>query len=252
MIEIRNVTKRYGQKAVVDDVSLSITKGQIVSLIGPNGAGKSTLLSLVSRLLSRDSGEIRIDGTEVTQTQGRVLAQKLSILKQDNHINVRLTVRDLVSFGRFPYSQGRLTRDDWQHVEQAIAYLELEPYADRFLDQLSGGQRQRAYVAMTICQNTDYILLDEPLNNLDMKHSVQIMQVLRRMVSELGKTVILVLHDINFASCYSDSIAAMKDGKLLHYGRAEAVIATEPLRQIYDMHIPIEQIRGNRIGIYFV
>lgn len=252
MIEIRNVSKRYGKKAVVDNVSLTIAKGQITSLIGPNGAGKSTLLSMISRLLSRDGGQIHIDGTEVTQTNGRELAKKLSILKQDNQVNVRLTVRDLVSFGRFPYSQGRLTAVDRQHVDQAIAYLELEPYADRFLDQLSGGQRQRAFVAMTLCQDTDYILLDEPLNNLDMKHSVQIMQVLRRMVTELGKTVVLVLHDINFASCYSDSIAALKDGQLVHYGPAETVIATEPLRDIYGMEIPIEQIRGNRIGIYFV
>lgn len=252
MIEIRNVTKRYGEKAVVDNVSMTIPKGQITSLIGPNGAGKSTLLSMISRLLKRDGGEISIDGAEITKTKNEEMAKKLSILKQENRINVRLTVRDLVSFGRFPYSQGRLTKADWEQVDRAIAYMEMEPYTHRFLDQLSGGQRQRAYVAMTLCQDTDYILLDEPLNNLDMKHSVQIMQVLRRMVTELDKTIVMVLHDINFASCYSDYIVALREGKLVQEGNVEQIISTNALQQIYDMQIPIEQIQGNRIGIYFV
>lgn len=214
MIEVRNVTKRYGSKVVVDDVSLTVPKGSITSFIGPNGAGKSTLLSMMSRLLARDGGEIWVDGQEVAQTKSNDLAKKISILKQENHVNVRLTVRELVSFGRFPYSQGRLTGEDWTYVDQAIQYMELGEFEHRYLDQLSGGQRQRAFVAMVICQNTEYILLDEPLNNLDMKHSVQIMRVLRRMVNELGKTIILVLHDINFASCHSDYIVALKDGKI--------------------------------------
>lgn len=251
MIEIQNVTKRYGQNAVVDQVSMTIQKGQITSLIGPNGAGKSTLLSLISRLLTRDEGQIYIDGADISQAKSSDLAKKLAILKQENRVNVRLTVRDLVSFGRFPYSQGRLTSADWAQVEQAIAYMELEPLADRFLDQLSGGQRQRAYVAMTLCQDTDYILLDEPLNNLDMKHSVQIMRVLRRMVEELGKTIVLVLHDINFASCYSDYVVALKEGQLIQQGPVADVISTHALRDIYEMDIPIEEIQGNRIGIYF-
>lgn len=251
-IEVKNVTKKYGAKAVVDDVSLSIEKGQITSLIGPNGAGKSTLLSMISRLLKRDTGEILIDGQEVSETKSGDLAKKLSILKQENHISVRLTVRDLVSFGRFPYSQGQLSKADWNKVEEAIAYMELESFSHRFLDQLSGGQRQRAFVAMTLCQDTDYILLDEPLNNLDMKHSVQIMHVLRRMVDELNKTIVLVLHDINFASCYSDYIVALRDGKLVQEGNTNAIIDTAALQSIYDMTIPIEVIQGNRIGIYFI
>ncbi|MEM7125944.1 MAG: ABC transporter ATP-binding protein [Chloroflexota bacterium] len=252
MIEVKNVTKRYGSKAVVDNVSVTINKGEITSLIGPNGAGKSTLLSMISRLLKRDEGQIIIDGEEVSQTKSAELAKRLSILKQENHISVRLTVRDLVSFGRFPYSQGRLSSSDWQHVERAIEYMGLEEFEDRFLDQLSGGQRQRAYVAMTLCQDTDYILLDEPLNNLDMKHSVQIMTVLRRMVDDFGKTIVLVLHDINFASCHSDQIIALKEGQLINYGRTADIIQTDALADIYDMTIPIQEINGNRIGIYFV
>lgn len=251
MIEVHNVTKRYGPKAVVDHVSLTIAKGGITSFIGPNGAGKSTLLSLISRLLPCDDGEVRIDGHAVAKTKSSELAKKLSILKQENHISVRLTVRELVSFGRFPYSHGRLTAEDWRHVDRAIAYLELQEFEHRYLDQLSGGQRQRAYVAMVLCQDTDYILLDEPLNNLDMKHSVQIMRVLRRMVTELGKTIILVVHDINFASCHSDQIVALKNGRIVRQGPVEQIIDQSALRSIYDMDIPIELINGKRIGVYF-
>jgi ABC-type enterochelin transport system, ATPase component len=251
VIEVRNLTKKYGSKAVVDNVSLKIAKGGITSFIGPNGAGKSTLLGMISRLIPRDAGEIYIDGQEISKVKSKDLAKKISVLKQENHINVRLTVRELVSFGRFPYSQGRLNDEDWKFVDEAIDYMDLREFEHRFLDQLSGGQRQRAFVAMVICQNTDYILLDEPLNNLDMKHSVQIMHVLRRMVNELGKTIILVVHDINFASCHSDSIVALKDGKLIRHGSVSQIIETSALREIYDMDIPIEVINGNRIGVYF-
>ena len=170
---------------------------------------------MISRLVPTDEGEIRIDGRELGSVKHNDLAKKLSILKQSNHLQIRLKVRELVRFGRFPYSRGRLTKEDWMHVERAIAYMELEDLQDRFLDQLSGGQRQRAFIAMVLAQNTDYILLDEPLNNLDMKHSVQIMKTLRKMVDDLGKTIVLVPSRHQFRVCYSDYIIARKGGKVL-------------------------------------
>ncbi|HIW33642.1 MAG TPA: ABC transporter ATP-binding protein [Candidatus Paenibacillus intestinavium] len=251
MIEVSNVTKTYGGKAVVDNVSLSIPERKITSFIGPNGAGKSSLLSIISRLLTKDSGTVTIDGKDVSAWNTGDLARKISILKQSNHISMRLTVRDLVSFGRFPYSQGKLTKEDWKFIDEAIDYMDLNSLKDRYLDQLSGGQNQRAYIAMIIAQNTEVILLDEPLNNLDMKHSVQIMKVLRRLVEELGKTIVIVIHDINFASCYSDYIVALKDGKIVQEGPTAQIIDEPVLESIYDMNIPIEVIDGNRIGVYF-
>ncbi|NIK79620.1 iron complex transport system ATP-binding protein [Paenibacillus castaneae] len=251
MIEVRNVSKAYGGKPVIEEVSVGIKKGKITSFIGPNGAGKSTLLSMISRLLTKDSGQVLIEGKELSDWKSKDLAKKISILKQSNHINLRLTVRELVSFGRFPYSQGKLTKEDWEQVDEAIAYMDLVDLQGKYLDELSGGQNQRAFIAMVIAQNTEYILLDEPLNNLDMKHSVQIMKVLRRLVEELGKTVILVIHDINFASCYSDYIVALKNGKIVKEGSTETIIDSAILKEIYDMDIPIEIINGNRIGIYF-
>ncbi len=251
MIEARQISKNYGGKNVVDNVFVRIGKGQITSFIGPNGAGKSTLLSMISRLISKDSGEILIDGKEIGQYKSAELAKQISILKQSNHMNVRLTVRELVSFGRFPYSQGKLTPQDWKHVDEAIAYMELQDMQHKYLDQLSGGQNQRAYIAMVIAQNTTYILLDEPLNNLDLRHSVQIMKVMRRLVDELGKTVVMVIHDINFASCYSDYIVALKNGRVVKEGATDEIIEPSVLKEVYDMDIQIETMNGNRICMYF-
>ena len=251
MIEIKGLSKKFGNKPVVSDVTVSIRPKAITSFIGPNGAGKSTVLSMVSRLLDADSGEVLLDQNNVKNWKSNEFAKRVSILKQSNFLNVRLTVRELVSFGRYPYSKGRLTPEDEQFVNQALEYMNLTDIEDKFLDELSGGQRQRAFIAMVIAQDTEYILLDEPLNNLDMKHSVQIMKILRKLVDDLGKTVIIVLHDINFASVYSDYIVALKNGRVVKDGPTEEIINSEALREIYDMNIPVQEQNGCRICVYF-
>lgn len=136
-------------------------------------------------------------------------------------------------------------------IDKALDYLGLTEIQDKYLSELSGGQRQRAYIAMTIAQDTEYILLDEPLNNLDMKHSVQIMKILRRLVKEMNKTIVIVIHDINFASCYSDRIIAIKEGKVEIAGIKNDVICEDVLRDIYDLEIKIQEINGQRICVYF-
>lgn len=251
MIEIRNLVKKYGSLKVVDSVSTEIKKGKITSIIGPNGAGKSTLLSIISRLLNKDDGNIIIDGKDLEQWDSTELAKKISILKQSNFINIRLTIRELVEFGRFPYSQGNLKKEDLEYIDEAIEYLNLGDIEDKYLDQLSGGQRQRAYLAMVIAQNTEYILLDEPLNNLDMKHSVEIMKILRKLVDELGKTIAIVIHDINFASCYSDNIIALKDGRLIEEGITEKIIDKKILNNIYDMDFRVQDIENMKLCVYY-
>ncbi|MBE2183159.1 MAG: ABC transporter ATP-binding protein [Anaerolineae bacterium] len=251
MIEIKNVTKAYDKAVVVDGVTLQIPAGGITSIIGPNGAGKSTLLSMISRLLPMNGGQVLVDGLDVTTTAGDVLARRLSILRQDNHIGSRLTVRDLVTFGRYPYSKGRPTVEDLKHVRMALQYLNLESMSERFLDELSGGQRQRAFVAMVLCQDTDYVLMDEPLNNLDMKHAVAMMKILRRAADELHKTIVLVLHDVNFASCYSDYIVAMKDGKIACHGSPYDIINANVMCNVYEIDVAVQDIDGKRIAIYY-
>ncbi len=251
MIQVRELTKLYGKKAVVENVTVDIQRGQITSFIGPNGAGKSTLLSMVSRLLDADTGEVLIDSTSTKKLKSNEFSKRVSILKQSNFMNIRLTIRELVSFGRFPYSKGRLNDEDEKMVDQSIDYMNLKEMENSYLDELSGGQRQRAFIAMVIAQDTDYILLDEPLNNLDMKHSVQIMKILRRLVDDLGKTVVIVLHDINFASVYSDRIVALKNGRVVKDGTTEEIIQSATLKEIYDMDIPIQQMNDCRICVYF-
>ncbi len=251
MIEIQEVTKSYGGNAVVDRVSLTLPTGGLTSIIGPNGAGKSTLLSIVSRLMPMDTGKVLVDGLDVCRTAGDVLARRLSIMRQDNHITARLSVRDLVAFGRYPYSKGRLTAADAEHIERSIAYLGLEPYRNRFLDELSGGQRQRAFIAMVLCQDTDYMLFDEPLNNLDIKHAVETMKLLRRLTDDFDKTVVVVLHDINFASAYSDRIVAMQAGRLAFEGPPQDMIVPARLRAIFDVDCRVHAVGETRLVNYF-
>ncbi|AXI00342.1 ATP-binding cassette domain-containing protein [Sporosarcina sp. PTS2304] len=251
MIQVRELTKFYGKKAVVEKVSVNIHRGKITSFIGPNGAGKSTLLSMVSRLMDADTGDVLLDKDKVKEMKSNDFAKRVAILKQSNFMNVKLTIRELVGFGRFPHCKGRLQEEDERMVDQALEYMGLMDMQEAYLDELSGGQRQRAFIAMTIAQDTDYILLDEPLNNLDMKHSVQIMKILRKLVNDLGKTVVIVLHDINFASVYSDRIVALKNGKVIKDGPTCDIINSESLREIYDMDIPIQQMKDCRICVYF-
>ena len=251
MVIVENVSKLFGQKKVVDDVSITIPKNKITSLIGPNGAGKSTLLGMMSRLLTPDSGKVSIEGRLIADWKHDELAKKISILKQANHLNLRITVRELVAFGRFPHSKGRLTTEDHRYIDEAIEYMGLSELQDKYVSELSGGQRQCAFIAMVVAQNTEIIFLDEPLKNLDMKHSLEIMQVLRKLVDEKNKTIVIVIHDINFASCYSDHIISLKKGALVHEGETEKIIDSNILRDIYDMEIPIQMINDRRICVYF-
>lgn len=251
MIQVKNISKKYGSKSIIDSVSMEIKPGKITSFIGPNGAGKSTILGIITRILSRDSGEVYIDGRELEDWKSEDLSKVIAILKQSNHLNVRLNVRDLVAFGRFPYSKGRLTQEDNLKIDEALSYMDLEGMQDKFLEELSGGQKQRAFIAMVLAQDTDYIFLDEPLNNLDMKHSVQIMKILRKIVDDLGKTVILVIHDINFAACYSDEIIALQNGQVVIHDEVDNTIKESVLCGIYDMEFNIQEVKGKKICVYY-
>lgn len=251
-IVLEHISKHYHEKTVVRQVSLDIGEGQFTAFIGPNGAGKSTLLGIMSRLMNPDAGQVMLDGENLQQMKNAEIAKKMAILKQANHTELRLSVEDLVAFGRFPYSHGHLTAQDHQMIDQSIQYMELEPMQHQQLSELSGGQRQRAYIAMVLAQDTKYILLDEPLNNLDMKHSAQIMRVLKDLCVNHGKSIIVVIHDINFASVYADQIIAMKHGELVYQGTPQQIMHEDILQDIFDFHIPIQQIQQHQLGLYFI
>jgi iron complex transport system ATP-binding protein len=250
-MRIKELKKSYGEHPVVDGVTFDIPRGKILSLIGPNGAGKSTVMGLISRLIARDSGEVDFEGRDVVKWKSRDLSKRLAILTQSNNVSAKLTVRELVSFGRFPYSGGRLTAEDSAIVDRATAYMELGGMEHRFLDELSGGERQRAHIAMIIAQDTEYVLLDEPTNNLDIYHATNMMRIVRRLCDELGKTVILVLHEINYAAFYSDYICAFADGKIAKFGTVREVMTKENLRELYRVDFEIMEIDGKPLSIYY-
>ena len=248
---IKKLTKKYNGKPVVDEIDFTIPKGKVISFVGPNGAGKSTVMGMISRLIEQDEGIVSFEGKELKEWNSKELAKRLAILTQNNATQMKLTVKELVTFGRFPYSNGNTTKEDEEIIERAIQYMELEELKNRFIDELSGGQRQRAFIAMVIAQDTEYVLLDEPTNNLDIYHATNMMKMVRKLCDELGKTVILVLHEINYAAFYSDYICAFKDGKVAKFGTVKEVMTKEVLSDIYRVDFEIQEVEGKPLSIYY-
>jgi len=250
MIHIASAKKLYTEEVQIGPLDIQIPKAGLTSLIGPNGAGKSTALLMIGRLLHMDEGQITVANMDVSDSKSADLAKILTILRQENHFVTRLTVRQLAGFGRFPYSKGRLTKEDEAIISKYIDFLDLTELENRYLDELSGGQRQRAYVAMVLCQETEYVLLDEPLNNLDVARSVQMMEYLRHVANEFGRTILTVLHDINFAARYSDRICAMKDGGIAAFGTVGDIMKPELLTDIFETKIEIIDGPYGPLAIY--
>lgn len=251
MIELKNVTLSYGNKKVLKDINLTLPDTGLISIIGPNGSGKSSCLSVMSRLQQANSGEILVNKIPIQNISPNHLAKQLSILRQDNQTNARIQVKDLITFGRYPYHKGRPCENDFRIVEQCIEYVDLREVQHQFIDQLSGGQRQRVFIAMVLAQDTPTILLDEPLNNLDIKHSVSIMKQLRKACDDLNKQVIVVLHDINFAAHYSDTIIALKNGEIVANGSPIEIMEDSILSHIYDMPMTVTQIQGKPTCLFY-
>ncbi|MCL2841057.1 MAG: ATP-binding cassette domain-containing protein [Defluviitaleaceae bacterium] len=254
MIEVKNISQSYvkgGHVKTLDDVSLTVREKTVTALVGANGAGKSTLLGAMSNVVQTMSGQVLLDGVDVRKIKTSEVAKKIAFLKQIQQISIRITVNDLVEFGRFPHCGGRLKDIDKQKVNEALDYMMIGDLRDRFLDQLSGGQRQRAFIAMILAQDTPYIFLDEPLNNLDIKYSVEMMKIVKKLVTELDKTIVVVLHDINFASAYAGHIVAMKDGKILSEGYPDKMITKEVLNPTFDHDFHIIDHDGKRVCLFF-
>ena len=250
MLQVTNVGLRFGDKELYKDVNLKFTKGNCYGIIGANGAGKSTLINVVSRLLNPSKGEVLLDGVDIKNLKTRDIAKRLAILKQSNPLQVRLSVRDLVAFGRYPHSLGHLSSHDYKKIDECLNYLDLMDVQDRFIDQLSGGQKQRAYIAMILAQDTEYIFLDEPLNNLDMRYAVEMMNILQRLVKDFNKTIVVVVHDINIAATFADYIIAMKGGEILYEGVTNDIIEKQILDHVYDHDFCVECINGQKVCMY--
>lgn len=249
MIEISQVTHAIGGAAILSDVTLSLPAGRISALIGPNGAGKSTLLSLIARLQPLQAGRIAVAGLDVARTPTDRLARALAILPQNAAVHSRLRVRELVAFGRWPHHQGRPGPADRALVDEAIARMGMESLADRFLDELSGGQRQRAHLAMAFAQGADWLLLDEPLAALDMAHARRLMQELSAL-RDAGKSVVMVLHEVNHAAAWADHVVALKAGRVVAEGSSAQVFRPEVLEPLYDMTLKVTEVEGRPMVLH--
>ncbi|WP_312529415.1 ATP-binding cassette domain-containing protein [Paracoccus sp. (in: a-proteobacteria)] len=252
MIQIQNVSYDIGQTKILDQITAEIPKGKLTALIGPNGAGKSSLLKLIARLETLQSGQIAIDGLDVARTPTETLALKMAVLSQQTVIASRLRLCELVGFGRWPHHHGRPCARDRAQVDLALETFGLNSLSGRFLDEVSGGQAQRAFLAMTFAQETDWLLLDEPLNNLDMAHSRALMQRLGALVRESGKSIVVVIHEVNYAAAWADHIIAMKSGRILAEGTPHQVLNSETLSELYDVPVAIAEHQGRPLVLHHV
>ena len=251
MLSIKNLTKTYEDAAVVDDVTIDLPPGKVISLIGPNGAGKSTVLGMISRLIARTAGIVEFKGRDITHWESRELAKHLAILTQANFVQMKLTVRELVAFGRFPHSGSALSADDWTKVDQAIHYMELEAFADRFIDEMSGGQRQRIGIARALAVQPEFIVLDEPISALDVSIRAQVLNLLKKFQREKQVTYLFIAHDLSIVRFISDRIGVIYKGNIVEVADAEELF-NFPLHPythslISAIPIPDPQLEKNKV-----
>jgi iron complex transport system ATP-binding protein len=227
----------YGTRPVIDNLHTSFPEGKITTIIGPNGCGKSTLLKAVSRLLTPESGGVYLDGVNIQQTNTKNLARKMALLPQTQKGAAGLTAWELVSYGRYPHQRafGRLSRHDRERIAWAMDITGTSDYKDHPVDALSGGQRQRVWIAMALAQDTELIILDEPTTYLDMAHQLEVMELLQKLNQEEGRTIVMVLHDLNQAARYSDHLIAMRSGEIIQEGPSQEVMTADTLRRVFDI-----------------
>ncbi|GIV97591.1 MAG: iron-enterobactin transporter ATP-binding protein [Herpetosiphonaceae bacterium] len=241
MLEAEQLSLGYDGPAIVDQLNLVVTAGSMTVLVGPNGCGKSTLLRGLARILKPRSGAVYLDGKIIQKLPTREVALRLGFLPQSPLAPEGMTVRDLIAQGRFPHQRWfqQWTVEDERITTQVLEMTDLTDLAGRQLDTLSGGQRQRAWIAMALAQNTDILLLDEPTTYLDLAHQLEVLQLLQRLNKQEGRTIVMVLHDLNLAARYADTIVALCAGKVVAAGKPWSVMTPEMLRQVFGVEAAI-------------
>lgn len=236
MLSVQSVSKYYGDKKVLDEISFTVEKGSSLGIIGPNGVGKSTLLKMISGLIEPSSGEIQYNGKNIFQLPHKKLAQKMAVLSQNGLPSYPISVIDTVLMGRYPHLRWyeREGKKDLEIVEKVMEQTEISHLKDKFLDTLSGGERQRVAIAKAMVQQPEILLLDEPTTYLDIQHQLTVLNLVRKWQKESHLTVIMVMHDLNLASQFCDKLVLLHDGKIEKSGTSEQVIAKDILSKVYD------------------
>ncbi|ADI13484.1 ABC transporter ATP-binding protein [Truepera radiovictrix] len=240
-LHTQHLSLGYLEQLIVPDLSLAIPEGQITALVGANGSGKSTILKALARILKPRSGAAYLDGKAIHRLSTKQVAKALAILPQNPEAPEGLTVHELVSYGRFPHQRGLggLNRDDHRAIHKALALTGMTVFAERPVGSLSGGQRQRAWIAMALAQGTDVLLLDEPTTFLDMAHQLEVLQLLERLNREEGRTIVMVVHDLNHASRYAQHMVAIVRGEVAVAGTPAEVMTPENLRRVFAIEADI-------------
>jgi iron complex transport system ATP-binding protein len=235
------ISLAYDERSVIEDLSIEIPEGRITSVVGPNGCGKSTLLRSMARLMKPRRGAVYLDGDAISNLPTREVAKRLGILPQDPQAPEGLTVREIAAQGRYPHQSffRQWSKSDEHAVERALETTGVLDLADRSLDTLSGGQRQRAWISMALAQETDTLLLDEPTTFLDMAHQLEVLQLLKRLNRDEGRTILMVLHDLNNASRYSDHVVALCRGGVHTSGSPQEVITPGMLSEVFGVEADI-------------
>ncbi len=236
-LEANQITLAYDNKTIINQLSLAIPTEKITILIGANGCGKSTLLKGLTRILKPKQGSVYLDGKAISKLSSQKVAQTLGILLQNPSSPEGLTVKELVAQGRYPYQSWwqQWSKEDETIVNQALISTDLMSLADRPLDTLSGGQKQRAWIAMSLAQDTDILLLDEPTSFLDLAHQIEILDLLHELNQMAQKTLVIVLHDLNLASRYADYLVAVKQGKIYAQGTPEIVMSEKVIEAVFNL-----------------
>ena len=254
-INTQSLSLGYGDKLIINDMNIEIPKGEITVFIGANGCGKSTLLRSVARLLKPQSGSVLLEGKAISTMSSKDVARKMAILPQSPVAPEGLTVYQLVKQGRYPYQSWlkQWSSLDEEKVQKAIEATNLTDLKDQAVDELSGGQKQRAWIAMTLAQDTDVILLDEPTTYLDMTHQIEILDLLFDLNEFENRTIVMVLHDLNLACRYADNLVALKDGAIHAQGRPEDIITPELVQHVFSMEcqISFDPIFGSPMCVPF-
>ena len=236
-LHVKDVSVGYGERTVLDTLNVDIKRGAVTSIVGPNGCGKSTLLRTMSRLLNPTKGEIVLDGKSIHDIPTRKLATQLGLLPQTPIAPDGIVVADLVGRGRTPHQGilGRWSQQDYDIVAEALETTGISDLAERSIDELSGGQRQRVWIAMALAQRTDTLLLDEPTTYLDVKHPLDVLDLLTELNHDRGTTIVMVLHDLNLAARYSDELVAVSGGKVFAHGHPREVITKENVKSVFGI-----------------
>ncbi|MBJ9992803.1 MULTISPECIES: ABC transporter ATP-binding protein [Paenibacillus] len=231
----------YADTLIVNNLNLSIPAGKITALVGSNGSGKSTILKTMARLMKPSSGAVLLDGKSIHSQPTKDVAKQLAILPQTPTAPDGLTVTELIGFGRSPHQRGfgSISAQDREVIEWAINVTGLGDFRDRAIDQLSGGQRQRAWIAMALAQQTDILFLDEPTTFLDMAHQLEVLQLLQKLNEEEGRTIVMVVHDLNHATRYAQHMVAIKSGTVVAEGTPGEVMTREVLREVFAIEADI-------------